>query len=135
LQDVRWIKIASATFAAAYLFARLLSTTLLFPSLPPALSQTFAVILQCVRYAFLVMSVYIFYRGLLRRDHANWIALCAVVLGAIGLFASELSRLGVPGIWFPFGVGVSRTEYTYFAFDAVLFIYLLQRLWRFAPPR
>jgi hypothetical protein len=135
LQDVRWIKISSVTLAVAYLLARLLSTTLLFPSLPSALSQTFATILQCVRYAFLVISGYIFYRGILRRDQTDWIALCAMVLGAIGLFASELSRLGVPGIWFPFGVGVSRTEYAYFAFDLVLFIYLLQRLWRFAPSR
>ena len=135
LQDVRWIKISGLTLAVAYLFARLLSTPLLFPSLPSALSQAFAVILQCVRYAFLAMSGYIFYRGILRRDQASWTALSAMVLGAIGLFASELSRLGVQGIWFPYGVGVSRTEYAYFAFDVVLFIYLLQRLWRFTPSR
>jgi hypothetical protein len=135
LQDARWIKISSATLAIAYLLARLLSTPLLFPSLPSALLQTFAVILQCVRYAFLVMSGYIFYRGILRRDQADWIALCTMALGSIGLFASELSRLGVPGIWFPYGVGVSRTEYAYFAFDIALFIYLLQRLWRFTPSR
>jgi hypothetical protein len=135
LQDVRWIKISSVTLAVAYMIARLLSTPLLFPSLPMALSHTFAVILQSARYAFLVISGYIFYRGILRRDQSDWIALCAMVLGAIGLFASELSRLGVPGIWFPYGVGVSRTEYAYFAVDIVLFIYLLQRLWRFAPSR
>jgi hypothetical protein len=135
LQGVRWIKISSVTLAVAYMLARLLSTPLLFPSLPMALSQTFAVILQCVRYAFLVISGYILYRGIVRRGRADWIALCAMVLGAIGLFASELSRLGVPGIWFPYGVGVSRTEYAYFAFDIVLFIYLLQRLWQFASSR
>jgi hypothetical protein len=27
------------------------------------------------------------------------------------LFPSELSALGLPGIWFPFEVGVSRTQY------------------------
>ncbi|MBB6185880.1 glycoside hydrolase [Rhodanobacter sp. MP7CTX1] len=135
LQDVRWIKISSVTLAIAYLVARLLSTPLLLPSLPSALPQTFAAILQYVRYAFLILSGYIFYRGILRRDQTDWIALCSMVLGAIGLFASELSRLGVPGIWFPYGVGVSRTEYAYFVFDIVLFIYLLQRLWRFTPSR
>jgi hypothetical protein len=70
---------------------------------------------------------------MLRRAHSDWIALFVMVLGGIGLFASELTRLGVPGIWFPYGVGVSRTEYAYFAFDIVLFIYLLKRLWQFAP--
>ena len=135
LQDVRWIKTSSLTLAAVYLVARLLSTPLLFPSLPLALSQTFATILQFVRYAFLVLSVYIFYRGVLRRYRTDWVALSTMLLGAIGLFASELSRLGVPGIWFPYGVGVSRTEYAYFAFDIALFIYLLERLWRFTPSR
>jgi hypothetical protein len=54
---------------------------------------------------------------------------------SIGLFATELSEIGFPGIWFPFGVGVSRTEYAYAAFGVVLFLYLLQRLWRHAPRR
>jgi hypothetical protein len=34
---------------------------------------------------------------------------------AIGQLAEELSLLGVPGIWFPFGVGVSRTQFAYAA--------------------
>jgi hypothetical protein len=39
------------------------------------------------------------------------LALANVVLVAIALFAAELSTIGIPGIWFPFGVGVSRTQY------------------------
>jgi hypothetical protein len=27
--------------------------------------------------------------------------------------ADELSAMGAPGIWFPFGIGVSRTQYAY----------------------
>jgi hypothetical protein len=34
---------------------------------------------------------------------------------AIGQLANELSLLGVPGIWFPFGIGVSRTQFAYAA--------------------
>jgi hypothetical protein len=30
---------------------------------------------------------------------------------AVALFAAELSAIGIPGIWFPFGVGVSRTQF------------------------
>jgi len=31
-----------------------------------------------------------------------------------GLFGGELlDPIGVPGIWFPFGIGVSRTQYVY----------------------
>jgi hypothetical protein len=27
------------------------------------------------------------------------------------IFSNELSAIGIPGIWFPFGVGVSRTQF------------------------
>ena len=42
--------------------------------------------------------------------------LAVVTLGSviISLFGGELlDPLGVPGIWFPFGIGVSRTQYIY----------------------
>jgi hypothetical protein len=39
-----------------------------------------------------------------------------------------VSTLGIPGIWFPFGVGVSRTQYAYASFAIVAFAVLLRRL-------
>jgi hypothetical protein len=39
---------------------------------------------------------------------------------AIGQLADELSLLGVPGIWFPFGIGVSRTQFAYAALIVAL---------------
>jgi len=42
--------------------------------------------------------------------------LALVTLAAVvaGLFGGELlDTIGVPGIWFPFGIGVSRTQYVY----------------------
>jgi len=135
LQDARWIKISTAILTVAYLVTRVLSTPVLSPSLPAGVSHAFATALQFVRYGFVLLSAYIFYRGISRHARADWIALSAMLLGGIGVFASELSRLGVPGIWFPYGVGVSRTEYAYVAFDVALFAYLLHRLWRFSPAR
>src|SRR6187401_800816 len=49
------------------------------------------------------------------RSGPIWI-LALVTLGSImaGLFGGELlDTIGVPGIWFPFGIGVSRTQYVY----------------------
>jgi hypothetical protein len=49
--------------------------------------------------------------------HSGPIRLLALVTLAVvvsGLFGGELlDPLGVPGIWFPFGIGVSRTQYVY----------------------
>lgn len=54
----------------------------------------------------------------------------AVALIAIGQFAEELWALGVPGIWFPFGVGVSRTQYAYAASIVVFGVLILRTLVR-----
>ena len=48
-----------------------------------------------------------------RRGEQRWLALAAMLFVAIGLFAGDLSTLGVPGIWFPFNIGVSRSQYAY----------------------
>ena len=48
-----------------------------------------------------------------RRGEHKWLALPAMLLIAAGLFAADLSTLGVPGIWFPFDIGVSRSQYAY----------------------
>jgi hypothetical protein len=60
---------------------------------------------------FLVLAVRIAVRGPLR-------ILAVVTLASIvaAYFGGELlDPLGVPGIWFPFGIGVSRTQYIYAA--------------------
>jgi len=41
-----------------------------------------------------------------------------------GQFGGELGAIGVPGIWFPFGIGVSRTQYVY-AVAVVLLAFLV----------
>jgi hypothetical protein len=69
--------------------------------------------INVIRYAFLVLLVLIVYLGLRERRTRTLIALPAIVLIAIGQFAPEVARLGVPGIWFPFGMGVSLTNYAY----------------------
>lgn len=39
------------------------------------------------------------------------LALSTMLVMAVALFPAELSAIGIPGIWFPFGVGVSRTQF------------------------
>ncbi|UTY59738.1 hypothetical protein [Massilia sp. erpn] len=49
--------------------------------------------------------------GIVRYGHLRPLALLATLVMGVALFPGELSALGLPGIWFPFGVGVSRTQY------------------------
>ena len=50
---------------------------------------------------------------IVRHGKHRLLALGAMLLTATGLFAADLSALGVPGIWFPFNIGVSRSQYAY----------------------
>lgn len=66
--------------------------------------------------------------GLRRRQPESLLALVVVLLVAVSQFSVEVSALGVPGIWFPFGVGVSRTQYAYAAMVVGLAVLLLRRI-------
>ncbi len=49
-----------------------------------------------------------------RSGPARVMALVTLTSIVVALFSGELlDPLGVPGIWFPFGIGVSRTQYIY----------------------
>jgi hypothetical protein len=93
----------------------------------------FADLHQIVRFGLLALFLYLAVRGAMRREITAWIGAGALIFLGIGIFAQEMGMLGVQGIWFPFGVGVSRTEYAHAVFDILMFAYLLARLWHFAP--
>jgi hypothetical protein len=56
------------------------------------------------------------------------LALVTLASIMVGLFGGELlDPIGVPGIWFPFGIGVSRTQYVY-AIAIPLLAFLIVRI-------
>jgi hypothetical protein len=48
---------------------------------------------------------------------------------AVGLYGSEFRYFGTPGIWFPFGVGVSLSEYSIAAFAPLMAVLIVRRFW------
>lgn len=64
------------------------------------------------RAVFAVLFVVIAVR-IMARGERRVLALATMAVIAIALFINELSRLGVPTIWFPFNIGVTLTQYAY----------------------
>jgi hypothetical protein len=128
-QSSRWIAVVCACLTIMYLIMRPLSTPLLLPNLWPAVVSGFAAGVKVVRIGFLVLLVVVTTLGYSRKVSRT--LLLTILVGSISVFGRELSQLGVPGIWFPYGVGLSRSECANAAFGVMLFIYLLQRLRRF----
>lgn len=71
---------------------------------------------------FVVIGMRIFCGGPMRT-----LALVTLAAIMVALFGSELlDPIGVPGIWFPFGIGVSRTQYVYAIFIPLLAFLIVQ---------
>ncbi len=118
----RAIAALTTSFALSQLFATPYST----PLVTQSISAVFQGISIGLHVCFAGMLVAIVYFGM-RQHGLDSLAILAVVLMAIALFAYELSVLHVPGIWFPFGVGVSRAQFAYAGMDIALFALLLRR--------
>ncbi|HEY2068140.1 MAG TPA: hypothetical protein VGG48_01185 [Rhizomicrobium sp.] len=126
-----WTLTWRAAFALAWARRWSIAIAVLTLTLMAAHWAGLSTVSQAARYGFILVTAAIAALGLRRDAREAAFALPALLLMSAGLFAAELSQTGVPGIWFPFGVGVSRTQYAYAAFDVALFALLLHRLWRY----
>ena len=78
------------------------------------------------RYAAIALFVVIAVR-LARGGAMRALALSALALVVVSFFGGELlDPLGVPGIWFRFGIGVSRTQYLYAVFIPLLAVLMVR---------
>ncbi len=87
--------------------------------------------MRLLRLLHLLLYIGVIAAGLYRRPAVRtWLTALAALLVGVGLFSSELSALGVPGIWFPYGTGVARGQFAYAGFIVIMFALLLM-----LPPR
>jgi hypothetical protein len=94
-----------------------------------------ATLAEIARLACVAVLLFITVAGVRQRGREGWLAVPVVLLIALALFPTEVTLLHVPGIWFPFGVGVSRTEYAIGVFLLAMPALFAHRLLAFAPRR
>lgn len=79
---------------------------------------------------FVVIGARIF-----RGGAGRMLALITLALITVSFFGGELlDPIGVPGIWFPFGIGVSRTQTIYAIFIPLLAFLIVRTLGGHRPP-
>src|SRR5579864_1020546 len=126
-RPTRRMSLAIGLSANLYLLAQLFRGSWFHGMLPRWAITGATFISTWVRVLFLVLTALIAYRAIEQKGRDRWLLLATVALVSIGQFAREISALDVPGIWFPYGTGVSRTQFAYAAFDVVLFVMLLRQ--------
>jgi hypothetical protein len=126
-----WLPAAAGWFTLAAVALSILRRSWFYGVFPASFETALRYCAMSVRFVFLILTLLILFRSLVQPSRERWFAALAIVLMSIGLFAQELSLIGIPGIWFPFGVGVSRTEYAHAIFYIALVALLLRRLYSF----
>jgi hypothetical protein len=134
LRDTAWVPPLVGILAAVHMGSQFLNRSWFYGTFPHWVGVATRFCATYVRWVYLLLMLFIIFRVISQRSRERWFALPAILLISVGLFAAELSTMHVKGIWFPFGTGVSRTEYAYAAFD-VVFVVLLWRRLRFLAQR
>jgi hypothetical protein len=89
---------------------------------------SFQVVADYIRLLFLALFLLTIYQGMRKQGIKDLLVLAAALLMLIALFPKEISDLHIiPGIWFPYGVGVSRGQFFYVAFVFVMYAVLIQK--------
>lgn len=123
-----WRRVIVALTVACALFA-LIGRPWFLPEATHALKGAADFIVQGVRLVFAALYAWVIVLGAMRASTLRgYLAALAAILVGIGLFAVELNALGIPGIWFPYGVGVARGQYAYAIFIPLMFGLILRRL-------
>lgn len=132
LEGPRWLRTFIVALTGVYSALQLLTRPWSAPHLPHALVANSLVLATWVRLMFVLVLGLILVLGVRKRGTDRWLAASAILLVASAIFEQELSAIGIQGIWFPFGVGVSRTQYGLAALTLPMFALLLRGLTRFA---
>jgi hypothetical protein len=130
-----WLPAAAGWLTLALMAFTSLRRSWFYGTFSPSFETALRYCSLSVRLAFLVLTLLILFRVLLQPSRERWFVSAAMLIMSVALFAPELSLIGIPGIWFPFGVGVSRTEYAYAIFGVVLIALLLRRFYSFRAIR
>ena len=115
-------------FAAIYVATALLQRGLLYRTHLPALSSIAHTVAATCRWSFLAATCWLAVM-LVRTGHQlRWLLVAMLLFIGVGQFAPEISQVGLPGIWFPFGTGVSRAQFAYAFFFILAALYFCLRL-------
>jgi hypothetical protein len=132
LKTPTWLPGTIAGLTVTYMLAAFLTRSWFQATFPETVLTGLHYVINCVRYALLMIYTLTVYQGGRQSVKGYWYALPVILVLGVGLYGQELHYLGTPGIWFPFGVGLSLSEVAYALFVPLFAGLLLRRLWSYS---
>jgi hypothetical protein len=128
-----WLRYTVSVLTVVYLVFALIGRPWFVPEATHGIKMAANIVVEGARLIYAALYLWIIGLGVMRPGKPSaYLAAIAAILVGIGLFATELNALGLPGIWFPYGTGVARGQYAYALFIVVLFALILMRLVEYA---
>jgi len=129
LKNLVWLPRVVAGLTLIYVLAAFLGRSWFRGLFPQIMFTSLHYVINTMRYALLFLYLLVTYQGVRHTGREGWYTLPAVLVLGVGLYGQEIFYLGTPGIWFPFGIGLSLSECAYAVFEPLLAVLLLRRLW------
>jgi hypothetical protein len=125
LHQPKWLPKMIAILSLLYMAAQLFGLSWVSNAV---IHTHFLTIADYVRWLLLSLMLFTLCQGIQKRGTKDLLVYLAMLLVSIALFPKEVSELHfIPGIWFPYGVGVSRGQFFYAAFVFVMYVILIQK--------
>lgn len=125
LRKHKWIPIIVAILTVIYLVSQVMKQSWIFVSINHAPFQT---IVDYTRLIYVLLMLFIIYQAFVKFGLKEWLTILASIIISIGIFPKEVSDMHIiPGIWFPYGVGVTRGQFGYGIFALLMFVILIQK--------
>ncbi|RDD81979.1 glycoside hydrolase [Dyella tabacisoli] len=128
LSKYPWLRQVIGVLTVVYVVFAMIGRPWFAPEATHGLKLVADIVVQGVRLSYAALYLWIMGLGVIRLAKPSaYLAVLSALLVGIGLFATELNALGIPGIWFPYGTGVARGQYAYAVFIPLLFLLILMR--------
>lgn len=124
LRQPKWLPKLIAILTLLYVVTQLLGVCWVSNTL---IHTHYQAIVDDIRLLLLALMLFIIYKGMRKQGAKGLLVLVALLLLIIALYPSEVAVLHIPGIWFPYGVGVSRGQFFYAAFVFMMYVILIQK--------
>ena len=124
LHKPKWLPKIIALFTLFFMVSQLLSLSWV-SNFNHTAFQKIADYLRLMMLAVILLTLY---QGVRKQGMKDILVYLALLLVTIAMYPKEISDLHIiPGIWFPYGVGVSRGQFFYAAFVFVMYAVLIQK--------
>jgi hypothetical protein len=127
-QRPSWLPRLTAVLTVSLMVSTVLGEEIFFGLVPHAVAVHFVSVSLFVQLLFFALLLWVVVEGIRQQGVEGWLVLPVAVLRGIDAFATQITFLHIPMVWFPFGVTVYAVQISSLLVAPLIALLLLRRL-------